>query len=283
VKTMKKRYLFTAGVAGLCLLSGAAQATYVALWDYTVTTEWSGPSTFTGPGGPGGLIDDQVSDPDVISWGAAGGSYTDPEGDPNEDRSALVINNSPESGQVVTNGGPAQTNTITHYNNAISGNFDTLTSASLETTLTLTPILPPIPPGTPGTPQGPFSTTFTVDFIETLNATPCGFDSDSVCDDIFVLTAGSLDFTFDYEGTLYATTITEVTGNLGPLPDSSCAEAGAPAGCVGFQTLEGQENNVQFQFAIRQVPVPVPAPGPLALMGVGLLGLGAARRLRPAC
>ncbi|MBN2886432.1 MAG: PEP-CTERM sorting domain-containing protein, partial [Chromatiaceae bacterium] len=62
---------------------------------------------------------------------------------------------------------------------------------------------------------------------------------------------------------------------------SSCAEAGAPSGCVGFQTQEGLANNVQFQFAIRQVPIPV--PGPLALMGVGLLGLGAARRFRPAC
>lgn len=281
---MKTRYLLTAGVAGLCLMSAAAQATYVGLWDYTVTTVWSGPSTFTGPGGgAAGLIDDQVSDPDVISWGASGGSYTAPTGDPNQDRSALEINNSPTNGQVVTNGGPAPTNTITHYNNAISGNFDTLTAASLQTTLTLTPILPPIPPGTPGTPQGPFSTTFTVDFIETLNQSPCGFPSTSVCDDIFVLTAGSLDFTFDYEGTSYATTISEVTGNLGPLSNSSCAEAGAPSGCVGFQTQEGLANNVQFQFAIREVPVPVPAPGPLALMGVGLLGLGAARRFRPAC
>lgn len=252
------------------LLSGVpvAQAAPVANWNYTVTSEWVPASTvFSGPAGVGGQ---QINNTSEISWGLStglGGSLT-----PSGNRSGVVISNSPAVGVIATDGAAAATQTITHTNNPISASYGTLTSASLLTTLTLTDPTPP-PTGLPSQ-----SITFGINFSETSNAAPCGFPSGSTCDDIFVIDLGSLNQSFVYDGYTYFTSIITELGALTPLDPLTCSTAGAAAGCLGFQTPEGQATAERFAFLITSQPVNIPEPESLSLLAFALLGSTAMAR-----
>jgi hypothetical protein len=112
---------------------------------------------------------------------------------------------------------------------------------------------------------------FPVDFFETLNtATIAGCDptpnpsgSDIPCDDWFDF-ENTIDEKFVLGGTEYLITI-----------KGFCAQGEDPETCVpGRLYTAEQEDTVGFVYEIKQVP----APGVLALVGVGLAGLGYARR-----
>jgi hypothetical protein len=259
-----KSLLCALAIAGAGMVATAAQAAPIVEWEYTVETTWIG-STFTAGSGS------QTTNDTQLSWGQTGG--TEPW-DGGTNRSGLEIEDvSPQPGTVFTNGAIAPTSEITHYNNSISADFATLDTATLQTVLTLTAIDPDPAPNDPLALDE--SLVFNIDFIETPNTT-CSFPSDSVCDDIFVIEFGSLANSFDYLGVTYNIAIVTLTGNITPLPNATCAAAGVASGCLGFTTPEGENTPVDFGILITQVP----APGALAVMGMGLLGLGALARRR---
>ncbi|WP_213999572.1 THxN family PEP-CTERM protein [Arsukibacterium sp.] len=257
-------------LAGAALLVAPFTQAAVIEWSYNVTTEWLDAEFTTGNG-------TTFQDESLISWGSTGGDHTDPTQSASNSRSGLEITNSPAVGNVFTNDMmPAPTNTITHYNNILSSNFATLLSAEVRTTLTLTPVNP-VGPAAPE-----FMTDFFVDFFETPNTTPCGYPSDSVCDDIFVIQFGALNSEFEYDGVDYFISIVELTGNLNPLPNATCAAVEVANGCLGFTTEESTFTPAQFGFLITTRPVNVPEPAMLGLFGLGLLGLRAFGRRRSA-
>lgn len=269
--TFKVLAAFALGLAG----ATGAQAALITQWGYTVTTEWGNGTNAPAPvfTSGNGLTH---ADAAMLSWGAPNPPSQTPidTTNPNTSRSGLIITpdtpvtNPPD---LFTNGAAVDTHTITHYNNTISSTFSTLTSASVFTTLTLTPLAPP------GLSLPTLTRTFQVDFRETPNVAPCGFSSVSVCDDIFVLKAGSLTQTFVLDGITY--TLDILATGLGPLPAATCAAAGAAAGCIGFQTQEHKATPAQFSFKISAAQQ-VPEPGILGLLGLGLATIGFVGRLR---
>ncbi len=192
---------------------------------------------------------------------------------------------------VVNTNGPAVANTsVTHRNNVLPGGSTSLDSVVLQSTLSLTPFSPPAP-GLP-----PQTLDFLIEFQETPNGgsggvcadggpTGVGINSNG-CADIFVISQNALNFAFDYPllngnpGTqTYFISFFEQTGGLNPLPTAAClAATGSNAPCLGFRTAEGQDTTFQFAAVITTEPVSVPVPGTLAMLGLGLLGLGAVRR-----
>ncbi len=251
--------------------AAAANAALVTNWDWEVTTVWTS-ATYS----PGDGTTTPVPPPtQIISWGATGGDHHDDTQNAENSRSGIDITpagavSSPP--QAITNGGFVDTHTFTHYNNTIAAHYAALTNATVETTLTLTPS------GDGALPA--FSTSFDVNFIETLNAAnpgACSFPSTSACDDIFVVTfPGDLTTDFVFDGVTYTV---EIGGALGPLSAASCTAAGVAAPCIGLQTLEGETTQAPFEF---QITANVPEPGVLALIGLGLAGLGFANRRRAA-
>lgn len=266
-----RKSLIAATLAIGTLIAPAAQAALVTEWDWTVTSVWTGATYSAADGINDGTT---VTTASELSWGGTS-PYTDASAPFETARSALVISDSPASSPptMVTNSLiPVATNTFTHYNNTIDFDFQTLVTATLDTTLSLTPNTPP---GAP--PAGfPDTISFSVRFIETLNEAPCFAGSDTVCDDIFVIELGDLSQQFFYDGFTYQVDIISLLGGFLGLSDAACTEAGAGLGCVGFQTQEGQANVERFGLLISTVP----EPGVLALMGLGLLGLAATRRRR---
>lgn len=276
---MATRSIFKVLAASALGLAGAtgAQAALITQWGYTVTTEWgngvNAPApVFTGGGGV------THADATMLSWGASNPPNQTPidTTDPNTSRSGLIITPGGPVTQppnLFTNGAAVDTHTITHYNNTISSAFSSLSTASVFTTLTLTPLVP----SGPALPT--LTRTFQVDFSETPNTSSpgtCGFPSTSACDDIFVLKAGSLTQTFVLDGITY--TLNILATGLGPLPAATCAAAGAAAGCIGFQTQEHKATPAQFSFKISAAQVP--EPGILGLLGLGLATIGFVGRLR---
>lgn len=263
---MNKLQTTLTAVAAL-LASTVANAAPIQFWDFTTVTVF-GNSTFSAGGG----TQDAVPGNTLVSWGAAGGDHTDNDEDAADSRSALEVTQSVVNGSMEI-GGPAQdSGEVTHYNNAISSSFAFLTNTQIDTTLTLFP-LPQPESGV----FGPLVKVFSVNFIETFNEEEpedCGFDSVSACDDIFVVELGDLDFSFAFGGYLYTVTIGRQ--GLFDLPDATCEEAGAAAGCFGVTTQEGLFTPVNFDLSIDAKLIPEPSA--LALLGIGLFGLGVARR-----
>jgi hypothetical protein len=295
--------LSSLGVALLLGASGSSAMAYVTQWNFDTSAFFITSDTVFGSG-----TGSQVNTAAELSWGATGGSFA-----LGGDRSALTIGN-PEfvhssgdtinesltggvtvSGTVntVTDGtlGPTDYGlgvNITHWNNPISGSFATLTAGLIRDTLTLTPVLPNSLPSQPAP-----SIDFDFRFAETenvtsgscLDGTPAGA---TPCPDLFGIAQPldtTLDIPFVYDGQTYRLSVLVVdeSTNASPfevLSDAECGEF-TPSfgpGCGGFRTAEGAATTVQFAFAISTTPLFVPAPGPLSLFGLGLLGLGVARR-----
>ena len=257
-------------IIGLGLAQLSAQAAFVSNWDYSVSTVWTA-ATFTGTGGT------QIETANEISWGGDNNGGAAGVGDlivGSGNRSGIRIEGSPQTGTVVTDGGtPELTSVYTHINNPISSAFGTLATATTQTTLTLTAN----PPAGPifGVPPK----TFDINFAETLNsAGTCVTGSTSVCDDVFVITLGSLNQMFEYDGFNYFLSIVKMLGPLDPLSSDACTTAGATSPCLGFLTAEGVATSVEFGLLITSEPVNIPEPGVLSLMGLAMLGLVVARR-----
>lgn len=258
-----KKSLALIGMVASLLMASAANATLVTAWSATETDNWM-TTTSTGGVNPGTFF----ADGSVISWGGTG-DYTVPGQSSDIARSAVVITNAAPNLVVLTGGGFVGTTIITHYNNTITAGRDKLLHTTLHTTLVLTPTAP----GGPA--RDPSIVDFGVNFVETSNSSPCGFESDSVCDDIFVLDGlEGLVTSFIYDG--YKYTLNALGLGLSVLTDLQCAEVGKDPGCVGVKTQEGKVSEVQMGFEITAERIPEPAP--LALLGLGLFALFSARR-----
>lgn len=263
-----KKMLVAAAMASSLLPGSPAHAVPVSQWDYSVDLEWVG-AEFTSGGGT------TTQNRTLLSWGASGGDHRDASRPTSGSRSALEIDDRIISGTAHTNGAAAPAGTITHYNNAMRSTFAMLSAASLAATFELRPD----GSSSPGVVM-PLDTDFTMRLVETLNRSPCGFASSTVCDDLFILTSGIPTFSFDFDGTRYAVEIFEAGSSLLGLSEDACAVAGSDPGCVGFQTPERAFTPVSFAFAISAAELP--EPDALALVSLGLLGLAGRRRVAAA-
>lgn len=246
-------------VAATALVASAASAAPIPSWDYIVSSQFVDPvTTFTSGGG-------------CTSFGAASITWGGcPSGPPGPGRSGIGISNTPQPGVLLTNGAAQPANTYTHTNNVVADGNATLRVATIQATLQLRP--------TGTVPYAEFVADYTVLFAETPNAAPCAAASppNNPCNDIWVL-QGSLNNSFTFGGDEYFFSFFAAPA-LASLPSGVCTAAGAAPGCIGFTTVEGQPNAVNFMMAITSEPISVPEPSSLALLGIGLLGFVALRR-----
>lgn len=287
---LAKNILLTSAIAASSLVATQANAALITNWNFDLTSAWTAAAPAT-VSHSNDVNNDGVVGSSTLKWGVdgatgadgwdvadvAGGAGTENiNNDTNalNDQSALFIQNPTILGaslNLVNVGGGVYSATSAgtrfyHLNNILTSgsNSPSLTSASLEDFFRLTG------DGVELT----TNPTFNVLFKETPNQAPCPGVNVTVCDDIFAITnPGLLQETFMHQGYIYKLTI-GATG-LGLLDDASCAAAGAPAGCVGLKTQENGNNPVQF---FINLTAQIPTPTSLALLGAGLLGLGAFAR-----
>jgi hypothetical protein len=261
---------FATSVIGvlLAVATGNAQAFLITQWGYSVTSafETTGPGapTFTAGGGSQSIAST------AISWGDSPNAPPTP----GSGRSGLEIDNSAGIGSVFTNGAPGPTDVFIHHNNVVSSANATLLTATIDATLTLTPLAPP------GSPVGPAVNTFAIHFAETPNSAPCAVSSPTPCNDIFVMDQSALNFPVVVPGdaTYFVSFFADPA--LAALPSAGCTAAGVSSPCFGFTTVEGQDNRVLFDLVITSERLSVPEPSCLALLGASFAGLGWFRRRR---
>lgn len=248
-----------------------AQAAFVNTWNYSFSSVFS---NVTDDGGTGTI----VNEGDRVTWGPADGP-----------RSSIGAVDTPTGGSVQTNGAPAAADDFFHDNNILPLGSRSLTSATLTVTINLTPTDPAGDPLAP-----PLSRSFDINFFETPNegtngvcangeAVGEGINSNG-CADIFTLEFDFGQFDFTYDGVDYSLFLFEDPASepqqLGFLSDAACASVGLDPQCFGFLTREEALTVAEFVISIEAQEVPEPAA--LGLFGLGILGLGAARRRRKA-
>lgn len=162
--------------------------------------------------------------------------------------------------------------TVYHQNRTINASAATLLASILQSTLTFD-----------HDPEGNFgsdSNAVSIGFNETFNAVdtgvcPAGAPNGTVCDDLFTFNLGSFaPISFLFGGHTY-----EVQFQLGNFNNSSSnydvnADPSCPNGTCTIWTGENVTSSLDVQAQIRQLP----EPATLALFGIGLLGLGFAKR-----
>lgn len=287
-----KNILLTSAIAASSLVAMQANAALITNWNFDLTSAWKNPAPASVTES-NDVNNDGVVGSSTLKWGedgatgadgwdvadvAGGAGFENINNDTNttNDQSTLFIQNPVIAGaslNLVDQGGGVYSSgnvdgtLFYHLNNILTNNAGSppsLTGADLEDFFRLTGA------GFELT----TNPTFNVLFKETPNQAPCPGANVTTCDDIFAVTNPALlQESFMHQGYIYKLTI-GATG-LGLLDNASCAAAGAPAGCIGLKTAENGNNPVQF---FINLTAQIPTPTSLALLGAGLLGLGAFAR-----